>query len=193
MKIINFRKKKIKLLTKEQHYLYENAQICYIHKEKFENKYGKNTKYCNGRDHCYYIVKYRGAAHSICNLKYSVPKTIRVAFHNGYNYDYHCIIKELAEKFTCLGENAEKYITFTVTIEKEDKRTDKKGEEVTGICPTYYNLLITQDLWQPRYQIFSITFLKEFIKLNVNMDMITKNVKLAESNLKFATVSLKMI
>ena len=38
MKIINFKKKKIKLLTKEQQESYENAKICYIYKEKFESK-----------------------------------------------------------------------------------------------------------------------------------------------------------
>ena len=46
-------------------------------------------------------------------LKYSVPKNIPIAFHNGSNYDYHFIIKALAEEFTCLGE---KYITLTVLI-----------------------------------------------------------------------------
>ena len=65
---------------------------------------------------------YRGAANNICNLKYSVPKKIYVAFRNGSNYNYHFIIKELVEEFkkqfTCLGENTEKYIAFTVSIEK---------------------------------------------------------------------------
>ena len=42
MKIINFKKKKMKLLTKEQQESYENAKICYICKEKFENKYLKD-------------------------------------------------------------------------------------------------------------------------------------------------------
>ena len=45
-----------------------------------------------------------------------------MAFDNGSNYDYHFIIKELAEKFeklfTSLGENTEKYISFTVSNEK---------------------------------------------------------------------------
>ena len=41
----------------------------------------------------------------------------------------------------------------------------------------YYNLLIAQNLLQAHYQILSIMFLKEFIKLNVNMDAIIKNVK----------------
>ena len=41
MKLNNFKKKKVKLLTKEQLNLYENAKVCYICKEKFEYKYLK--------------------------------------------------------------------------------------------------------------------------------------------------------
>ena len=41
MKIINFKKKKMKLLTKEQQESYENAKICYICKENFEDNYDK--------------------------------------------------------------------------------------------------------------------------------------------------------
>ena len=59
----------------------------------------KDKKYRKVKDHCHYTGKYRGAAHSLCNLKYSVPKNISIVFHNGSNYDYHFIIKELAEKF----------------------------------------------------------------------------------------------
>ena len=38
MKIINFKKKKMKLLTKDQQESYKNAKICYICKEIFEKK-----------------------------------------------------------------------------------------------------------------------------------------------------------
>ena len=45
------------------------------------------------------------------------------------------IVKKLTEEFkkqfTCLGENTEKHITFTVPIENEVTRTDKNGEEIT--------------------------------------------------------------
>ena len=44
MKIINFKKKKNDVITKEQQESYENAKICYICKEKFEKKYLKNKK-----------------------------------------------------------------------------------------------------------------------------------------------------
>ena len=38
-------------------------------------------------------------------------------------------------------ENTEKYITFKVPIEKEVRKIDKKGEEITK-----YNVLTAQDL-----------------------------------------------
>ena len=44
MKIINFKKTKMELLTEEQQKSYENANICYVCKETFENKYFKDKK-----------------------------------------------------------------------------------------------------------------------------------------------------
>ena len=85
-----------------------------------------------GRDHCHYTSKYRGAAHNICNLRYKVPKEIPVVFHNGSTYDYHFIIKGLVKEFEnnfdCLGENTEKYITFSVPLKK---RIENKNLEIT--------------------------------------------------------------
>ena len=80
------------------------------------------------KDHCHYTGKYRGAAHKIWNLMYNTPREIPVVFHNGSSYDYHFIIKGLAEKseghFECLGENKEKYITFSVPIKKKSNEDD---------------------------------------------------------------------
>ena len=64
-------------------------KICYISKEKFENKYLKDNKYLNVKDHCHYTGKYRSATHSICNLKYSVPKRIPITFQNSYSFSKH--------------------------------------------------------------------------------------------------------
>ena len=33
---------------------YQNLKICYIFKEKFEDKHAKDKKYCKFRDYCYY-------------------------------------------------------------------------------------------------------------------------------------------
>ena len=71
----------------------------------------KDKKYHKTRDHCHYTEEYRGAADSICNLKYRVPKTIPIVFHSWSNYDYHFIIKKLVQDFKkniiCLGDDAE--------------------------------------------------------------------------------------
>ena len=52
-----------------------------------------------------------------------MPNEIPVVFHNVSNYDYHLIIKELANKFErqfeCLGESKEKYKNFFVPIKKK--------------------------------------------------------------------------
>ena len=126
----------------------------------FVKKNLKDKKYRKVRDHCHYAGEYGGAAHSIYNLNYSVPKKIRIAFHYGSNYDYHFIIRGFQKKqFNCLEENTEKYITFTVPIEKEVIRIDKNGEEITNNISQ-----VAQNLWQAYYQILSIIFLKEFIK-----------------------------
>ena len=59
----------MKLSTKEQQESHKNVKNCYICKEKVKNKYLKDKKYHKVRDHCHYTGEYRGAAHSICNLK----------------------------------------------------------------------------------------------------------------------------
>ena len=70
----------------------------------------------------------------MCNLKHSIHKEIAIIFHNGSNYDYHFVVKQLAKEFerqfTYLGENTEKYITFSVPIEKEATRVDKNRKEI---------------------------------------------------------------
>ena len=113
-------------LTNEENEYYEMQKICYICKKIFSNN--KNDEnafklYHKVRNHCDYTGKFRGADYSICNLRYKIPKEILVMFHNGSTYDYHFIIKQLAKEFKvqfkCLGENTEKYITFSVPIKKE--------------------------------------------------------------------------
>ena len=54
-----------------------------------------NTNYHKVKDHCHYVGKCKGTAHSILNLKYSIPEKILVAFHSELNYDYHIIIRGL--------------------------------------------------------------------------------------------------
>ena len=124
-KIINYEKKKIIPLTTEEKIHYNKQKICYICKKEFNINDEKNYKV---GDHCHYTGKYRGAAHNICYLRYKVPKEIPIVFHNGSTYDYHFIIKELVKEFEanfeCIGENTEKYITFSVPIKKKIENKD---------------------------------------------------------------------
>ena len=110
-----------------------------------------------------------------------MPWEIPIVFHNGSNYDYHFNIKVLEKKcegqITCLGENTQKYITFSVSVEQEVTRIDKKTPKSQKLYLSDYNLLTSQDLWQAPYQILLIISLKEFIELSVNTDTIIKNVK----------------
>ena len=128
-KIINYEKKKMISLTIKEEIYHNKQKICYICKKKINKNDKKQQKV---RDHCHYTGKYRGAAHNICNLRYKVPKEIPVVFHNGSTYDYHFIIKELVKEFEgnfeCLGENTEKYITFSVSLKK---KIENKNIEIT--------------------------------------------------------------
>ena len=104
-------------------------------KNKDKDKYTTEKEYHKVKDHFHFTGKYRGVAHVICNLKYSIPKKYPVVVHNGSNYDYHFIIKELVKEFegefNCLGENTKKCKTFSVPITKEVKSIDKNGKEIT--------------------------------------------------------------
>ena len=129
IEIINFEEKEMIPLTNKEIKSYEKQKVCYICEKKFcddKNKKSEYDLYYKVRYHCHYTGKFRGAAHNICNLRYKVPKKIPIVFHNGSTYDYHFIIKQLAEEFEgefkCLGENTEKYITFSVPLEKEGSK-----------------------------------------------------------------------
>ena len=121
------------LTKKELNHTKTQKYAKFVEKESKTITITKTITYWKVRDHFHYTAKYRGAAHSICNLKFNVPDEIPVVFHNGSNYDYHLIIKELAKEFEekneFLGENTEKYKTFSIPIEKEGTKTDKDGSK----------------------------------------------------------------
>ena len=126
-------------LTKEESRSHQDAKECYICGKRILKKLQKDKNDRKIRDHSRYAGKYRGAAHSICNLKFNLPNEIPVVFHNGSNYDYHFIIKELANEFEgqfeCLGENKEKYKIFSVPIKMEITKIDKDGNEGVSFVP----------------------------------------------------------
>ena len=125
-------------LTKKEEENHNNQKVCYICKKEFDtNNTTKSSslerkKNYKVRDHCHYTEKYRVPAHNMCNIRYKILKEIPIVFHNGSTYDYHFIIKELVREFDgnleCLGENTEKYITFSVPLKK---KIENKNIEIT--------------------------------------------------------------
>ena len=72
MIIFNYKKKEMILLTDKENKSYEEPKVCYIGKKEFNtDKNNKNAfkLYHKVRDNCHYTGKFRGAAHSICNLR----------------------------------------------------------------------------------------------------------------------------
>ena len=111
-------------LNHEENNLYNEQKICHIYEEKFctdkDDKDYINRK--KVKDHCHYTGKFRGAAHSKCNLNYKVQKEIPIIIHNA-SYDTHFMLNQLAIEFkgelNCIGYNMKRYITFFVPIKKE--------------------------------------------------------------------------
>ena len=64
------------------------------------------------------------------------------------------------------------------------------GQISQKLYPTDRSLLKAQDLWQDHCQILLIMLLKEFIQLNVKMNIIIKNAKCKELNAMIATAFL---
>ena len=118
--IINREKKEMVPLTHGENNFYDQQEIFYICKGKFcmdeDDENCTNRK--KAKDHCHYTGKFRGAAHSKCNLNYKAPKEVPIIIDNT-SYDAHFMINQLAKEFkgerNCIGDNMEKYITFAIT------------------------------------------------------------------------------
>ena len=94
-----------------------------------------------------------------------------MVFHNGSNYDYHIIIKELAEEFECLREKMEKYITFSVPLEKETEN----GKTIT------YQMKFIDNV---RFMSSSLSSLAD----NLSEGLYKKRSKDCKSDLEYLTV-----
>ena len=75
---------------------YDRSTVCHICEKtilKNEEHIPKKDRLgIKVRDHCHLTGKFRGAAHSKCNLAYRVPHFIPVFFHNVEGYDSHLLI-----------------------------------------------------------------------------------------------------
>ena len=108
-------------------------------------------------------------------------------FHNGTIYDYHFIVKELADEFegqfTYLGGNTKKYINFSVPIEKEVKNREEITKTIsfklTFIKSAIFNQFIVKNLTGG------------FHKIKYKYGNDNRNAKRVEFNTKIASAALK--
>ena len=132
-RIIYWEKKEMVPSTDKENKSYENQKRCYICKKRL-TKDNRKVGY-----HFDFTGKYGGAAHNKRNMNYKITKDIPVIFHNSSTYDYHLIIKGLVEEFEgefeCLGENTEKYITFSMSVNKKITKKDKDGDDKIANIP----------------------------------------------------------
>ena len=75
-KIINYEKKEVIPLTKDEKKIHREKNLCYLCKKGFSTYDDDNKKILRPflKDYCHYTGKYRGTTRDICNLRYKIPK-----------------------------------------------------------------------------------------------------------------------
>ncbi|XP_026826253.1 uncharacterized protein LOC113562126 [Ooceraea biroi] len=144
-------------LTREQEVAYHSATHCHICEEPFAQD---ETRV---RDHCHLTGRYRGPAHSNCNLNYKESYTIPIVFHNLSGYDSHFIIKELASVFPY------KYVDCAEKL--QDTRLPLRESfysSLTGDTISESDYAHAENIWQQ----FAIQTLGEYSDLYLKTDVL---------------------
>ena len=105
--------KKDIIMTDDDEEEYRNDNVC-----RFWEKIMESDKV---RDHCHLTGRYRGPAHSKCNINVTQDQSnfIPFIFHNFSNYDCHMFFKKLVDKkkdkvdFDIIPKTNEEYISVT--------------------------------------------------------------------------------
>ena len=101
------------IMTDKDEEDYRNDNICRFCEKNIESD--------KVRDHCHLTGKYRGPAHSKCNINVTQKQSnfIPFIFHNFSNYDCHMFFKKLVDKkndkvkFEIIPKTSEEYISVT--------------------------------------------------------------------------------
>lgn len=121
-------------MSAEDESAFQNTNVCFICKNIIVDPDDKI------REHCHITGRYRGCAHTQCNLKYRLKHEVPVIFHNFSKYDSHLFIKELcqldsAKNIEIIPSNTETYISVSKSIklertgESERKRVKTEREK----------------------------------------------------------------
>ena len=142
-------------MTDENEIEFQTATHCHICGEHLEED--------KVRDHCHVSGKYRGAAHNACNLKFRIPSFIPVVMHNLKGYDSHLIMQHLGKldaEITCIPNNMEKYVSFTIADHYQSKQSDE---------PPAKRAKVSRSL--------NLRFIDSLAFMNASLDSLVKNLK----------------
>ena len=129
-------------LSAEEEVEFQSSTVCHL----CDNKQGPlQSGALKVRDHCHLTGRFRGAAHSQCNLKegekntkhYSIP----VIAHNSRGYDSHFVLREVGktvENIKGIAQNREKLIMF--------EYSNLKFIDSMSFCGASINTLVTNYL-----------------------------------------------
>jgi hypothetical protein len=119
------------LLTSDEERAHADAKTCWMCLEAFnvaperQDRFRLSTKvreYADNwrkvHDHCHFTGKYRGAAHSWCNLQTKSKFKLPVIIHNFRGYDSHLIMRcgnfEDVKRISCIANTLEKYMCVDI-------------------------------------------------------------------------------
>ncbi|XP_067211783.1 uncharacterized protein [Linepithema humile] len=171
-------------LTREESEKFRSTATCHVCEKPFTPD---DTRV---RDHCHLTGRYRGAAHSSCNLNYKDSHVIPVIFHNLSGYDAHFIIKDVANAFEgnveLLPLTKERYISFTKNVKDTMDQKSKlciKLRSLTGETVSESDYAHATNVWQT----FSIEDLGQYSDLYLKTDVLL----LADIFQNFRNMSIK--
>ena len=103
-------------ISSKEEFQFKRSTHCFICKKKFvENPTKSEIKV---RDHNHFTGKFRGAAHSSCNISMRTVKKIPVFFHNLGGYDSHIIFNNLnkvsVNEPSIIAKAIERFVSFNI-------------------------------------------------------------------------------
>ena len=153
------------VMTDKNETHFQNSTICHICERKFNEHKPSKQKV---RDHCHITGKYRGAAHSNCNLKWSISAEnlkIPVIFHNLKGYDCHFIMQKIGKLIN------EDLLNDTVKIKDPDGNIsyEKKSMNI-GVIASNFEKYIGFRLGR------HLTFIDSFSFMSQSLDRLSSNL-----------------
>jgi hypothetical protein len=101
------------IISREEKKDFKDASSCYLCNGAFT---ASNYKV---RDHDHRTGRYRGAAHTRCNILHFSNRYLPVFFHNLKGYDAHHILRQAADivekkEISAIPQSTEKFMTFSI-------------------------------------------------------------------------------